>query len=122
MPRATESQKAERLNRARYCPLWRPYLRLLPLPFFRHPRLQPFLDQANEAPVRNSMLDKLLQPFVRHVVEGHHDTLPIISTFPNASPSRVRTTPSTDNLWRSCAKSACPPACSSCSFCPTAAS
>ena len=29
-------------------------------------------------------LDQLYQPFMLDVVEGHHDTLPIISTFPNA--------------------------------------
>jgi hypothetical protein len=30
------------------------------------------------------MLDELDCPFVRQIVEGNHDTLPIISTSPNA--------------------------------------
>jgi hypothetical protein len=37
----------------------RPYLRLRPYPCFRHSRLQPFLDEADKAPVRDAMLDKL---------------------------------------------------------------
>ena len=45
-----------------YSPLWRSYLRLRPFPFFRHSRLQPFLDQTYDAPVRDPMLDKLHQP------------------------------------------------------------
>src|ERR1019366_2324089 len=52
-----------------YRPLRRSYLGLLPFPLFRHSRLQPFPDQAKDAPVRDTMLDKLLQPFVRNIIE-----------------------------------------------------
>jgi site-specific DNA recombinase len=51
------------------CPLWRSLLRFLPFPFFRHPCFEPFLDQSHDAPVRDPMLDKLYQPFVRQIVE-----------------------------------------------------
>jgi len=74
---------------SRHCPLRRSYLRLLPLPFFRHSCLQPFLDQVQDAPVRDPMLDKLHQPFVRHMVEGPHDTLPTFRTFRSGSSLRA---------------------------------
>jgi hypothetical protein len=47
--------------------------------------LQPFLDELHDASVRNPMLDELHQPFVGKTIEGSHDTLPIISTFPSGS-------------------------------------
>jgi hypothetical protein len=68
------------------------------------------------------VLNKFHRPLVIHLIEGHHDTLPIISTFPNASPSRVRIIPSKDNLWKSFVKPACLAAYSSCSSCRTVAS
>src|SRR5260370_30161476 len=58
-----------RQQRRCYGPLWRPHLGLRPFPFFRHPRFQPFLDQPEDAPVRDPMLDELFQPFVRYVIE-----------------------------------------------------
>src|SRR5438128_3751432 len=66
-----------------HCPLWRSYRRLQPLPFFRHPRLQPFLHPTDEAPVRYPLLDELHHPFVVDVVQGNHHTLPTLSTSPN---------------------------------------
>ena len=67
-----------------YRPLRGPYLRFRPLPFLGHPRPQPFLDQAQHPSVGDAVLDKLDQPFVRQIIEGTHDTLPITSTSPNA--------------------------------------
>ena len=52
-----------------HCPLRGPYLGLRPLPFLRHPRPQPFLDQAQYPSVGDAVLDKLDQPFVRQIVE-----------------------------------------------------
>src|SRR5207302_2023040 len=72
---------------------WRAMVKPLPLvaslpssPTTRRPRLlrfQPFLDQAMDALVGDSVLDETHRPFVTPVVEGHHDTLPIISTSRN---------------------------------------
>src|ERR1700722_15617362 len=39
-----------------------PYLTLHPLALFQHACLDPFLDQAHDAPVGYAMLDKLHQP------------------------------------------------------------
>jgi len=66
-----------------HCSLWRPYLRLRPLAVLAYSRFQPFLDQAMDALVGDSVLDETHRPFVTPVVEGHHDTLPIISTSRN---------------------------------------
>src|SRR5271169_5460361 len=45
-------------------PLRTPLLRLGPLPLLHHPRLQPFLDQAGDAPVSDPMFHKLDQPIM----------------------------------------------------------
>ena len=37
--------------------LWRPFQRIQPLALFQHPRLQPFLDQANDPLVAYSVLE-----------------------------------------------------------------
>src|ERR1035441_5522958 len=50
-------------------PLRSPHLRLRPFAVFAHSRLQPFLDQAQDPLVCDSVLDKLEQPFVPHLVE-----------------------------------------------------
>jgi len=63
----------------------RSYLTLYSLALFQHARLEPFLDQAHDAPVSYSVLDKLHQPSVVESVEGLYDTLPIIRTFPRKS-------------------------------------
>jgi hypothetical protein len=42
----------------------RPYFTLHPLTLFQHARLEPFLDQAHDAPVGYAVLDKLHQPSV----------------------------------------------------------
>src|SRR5579863_2319057 len=82
-----------RQQRRNYCPLRRPYLRLRPFPFFRHSRLQPFLDQANDAPVRDPMLEKLHQPFVRNIIEKSTNVQiehPVHSPPPQSHPERVQ--------------------------------
>jgi hypothetical protein len=80
------------------------------------------LDQPEYPGFGHSVLEKPQQPFVVQVVEGNHDTLPIISTSRNASPSRGRITRLKGNLWKSCGKRECPPAYSSFSFYRTAVS
>jgi hypothetical protein len=37
---------------------------LYPLPFLQHARLEPFVDQAHDAPIGYAMLDKFHQPSV----------------------------------------------------------
>ena len=59
---------------------------------------------------------------MRQMIEGAYDTLPIISTSPNASLSRVRIIPLKASRWRSSDRCACALACSSCSSCQTAVS
>ncbi len=59
------------------------------LPILHHAGVQPFLDEPHDAPICDSMLDELHQPFVRNRIEGKHDTLPIISTFRSELPSSV---------------------------------
>src|SRR5437762_1724280 len=44
------------------------------------PRLQPFLDQAQDPAIGYAVLNKLHRPFVTHIVKGNRDTLPITST------------------------------------------
>jgi len=39
-----------------------PYLTLHPFAFFQHASLEPFLDQAHDAPIGYAVLDKLPQP------------------------------------------------------------
>src|ERR1035437_2468080 len=53
-----------------YCPLRCPYRRLRPLAVLAYPRFQPFLDQAVNSLVGDSVLDETHRPFVTHVVEG----------------------------------------------------
>jgi site-specific DNA recombinase len=50
-------------------PLRSPELRLRPVAFLRHSRLQPFLDQAKNAMVGHAVLDELHRPFVAHLVK-----------------------------------------------------
>jgi len=103
-------------------PLRRSHRRLRPLAVLAHPGPQPLADQPEQAFVGHPVFQKSLHPFVAHMVKGTHDTLPTISTFRNASSSRVLITRSKDSLWRSFGKPACQTACSSCSFYPTAVS
>jgi hypothetical protein len=62
--------------------LRRPFLHAYSFSILQHARVQPFLDEPHNAPVRDAMLDELHKPFVRNRIEGSHYTLPIISTFP----------------------------------------
>src|SRR5258708_39496957 len=52
-----------------HCSLWRPYLRLRPFAVLAYSRFQPFLDQAMNSLVGDSVLDETHRPFVTHVVE-----------------------------------------------------
>jgi hypothetical protein len=47
-------------------------------------RFQPTLDVKYHPPVFRVFLYRPHHQIVIEIVEGHHDTLPIISTFPNA--------------------------------------
>jgi hypothetical protein len=71
-----------------------------PLCIFDHSRFEPFTDQSNDPLIGDPVFEKPEHPRVIDFVEGHHDTLPIISTSPNASSSRVRITHSKGSLWR----------------------
>ena len=50
-------------------PLWRPLLTPCPLPVLQHPGVEPFVDQAQEAPVCDPVLDELHQPTVVDGIE-----------------------------------------------------
>ena len=50
------------------------------LPVLKHARVQPLLDVAHDALVRDPVLDEFNQPFVNYGVEGNYDTIPIINT------------------------------------------
>src|SRR5207245_10486168 len=81
------------------------YLTLHSLALFQHARLEPFLDQAHDAPVGYAMLDKLYQPsLIESVVK-----LPDVGIEHPVHPSRsalnrqraqclVRTTPWSDSV------------------------
>src|SRR5260370_15995100 len=56
-------------NGETHCSLWRPYLRLRPFAVLAYSRFQPFLDQAMNSLVGDSVLDETHRPFVTHVVE-----------------------------------------------------
>src|SRR5216683_870193 len=56
-------------SRSNHCPLRCSYLTLRPLAVFRYPRLQPFLDQAQNPAIGYAVLDKLHHPFVTHIVK-----------------------------------------------------
>ena len=56
---------------------------LRPLAVFRYSSFQPFLDQPKNTVVGDSMRHKLHGPFVTHVIEGNHHTLPTVGTFQN---------------------------------------
>ena len=56
-------------DRRNHRPLRSPFLRLGPLTLLHHPRLQPFLDQADDPLVSDPMFDKLDQPIVLEFVE-----------------------------------------------------
>src|SRR5665647_2004983 len=73
-------------------PLWCPYRRLRPLAVFAYPRFQPFLDQAVNSLVGDSVLDETHRPFVTHVVkESPH---PRSSSLPSVrSPRSARPMP-----------------------------
>src|SRR6202795_449529 len=49
--------------------LGRPFFRACSSPILQHARVEPFLDQPHDAPVRNPVLDELHQPFVRKRIE-----------------------------------------------------
>src|ERR1035437_1648060 len=75
-----------------YCPLRCPYRRLRPLAVLAYPRFQPFLDQAVNSLVGDSVLDETHRPFVTHVVEGAPN--PRSSSLPSVrSPRSTRPTP-----------------------------
>ena len=74
--------------------LGRPFFRACSSPILQHARVEPFLDQSHDAPVRNPVLDELHQPFVRKRIEGTYDTLLIISTSPRRSPLSAFAIPS----------------------------
>jgi site-specific DNA recombinase len=50
-----------------------PFLRLEPPAALHHARLQPFLDQTNDSPICDPMLDKLDHPIVPDFVEKRLD-------------------------------------------------
>src|SRR3984957_15375684 len=58
-----------RKQRRDHRPLRRTHFRLLPFAFFHHSRLQPFLNDAQNAVVGHTMLNELHRPFVAHSVE-----------------------------------------------------
>ena len=72
-------------DRRDHRPLRTTFLRLVPLSLFHDARLEPFLYQADHAPVSDPMFHKLNQPTMLDFVEGFYDTLPIIRTFPRQS-------------------------------------
>jgi hypothetical protein len=61
------------------------YLCILPFAFLHDAGIQPLLDQPKYSGVGDTVLEKLYQPASVKIVEGLYDTLPIISTFLNAS-------------------------------------
>jgi hypothetical protein len=42
-----------------------PFLHAYSFPILQHARVQPFLDEPHDAPVRDAMFDELYKPFVR---------------------------------------------------------
>jgi len=52
-------------------------------PAFHNTRLEPFLDQADDAPVADPMLQEADQPLLVDLVEGSGDRLPITAMFWN---------------------------------------
>ena len=50
-------------------------------PVLENARLQPFLDQAEDALVADTMLDEPDEPFLAHRVEGSRHRLPIAMMF-----------------------------------------
>ena len=66
-----------------YRALWRTHLRLRPFAVLGYSGLQPFLDQPKYSSVGHAMPENLHQPFVVHVVEGNHHTLPTVRTSRN---------------------------------------
>jgi len=52
-------------------------------PVFHDARLEPFLNQADDAPVADPMLQETDQPILADLVEGRHDRLPIPRISPN---------------------------------------
>ena len=46
-------------------------------PVFEDARLQPFLDQTDDALVADPMLQESDQPFLTDLIEGSGDTLPV---------------------------------------------
>jgi hypothetical protein len=50
-------------------------------PVFQNTRLQPFLDQADDALVADAMLDETDEPVLAHRVKRRHHRLPIPKTF-----------------------------------------
>ena len=107
---------------AKVSPLWSSFYARTNQPVLHHPGVQECPDEFQQPLVLDPLGDLTHQFVVIDPIEGHHDTLPIISTFPNASPSPVRIIRFKDSLSRSFDKHACRPACSSSSFCRTEAS
>jgi hypothetical protein len=69
-------------------------------PVFEDARLQPFLDQADDAPVADPMLQELDQPFLVDLVEGSIDRLPISAMFRLRQPFSADATRSRARRWR----------------------
>ena len=64
-------------SRSHHRALSRPLLTDRDDPVLQHARLQPFVDQADDARITDPMLDKADQPALADFVEGSVDTLPI---------------------------------------------
>ena len=86
-----------RQQRRSYCPL---RSTLSPSsttsPSSDHSRLQPFLDQAENAAVGDAVLDELHQPFVRQIVEKSPNVTVQNPVHPSSASSRRTTHPALD--------------------------
>ena len=69
-------------NRRNHRALRSSLLCLDPPPLLHHARFEPFLDQADDSPVSDPMLDELDHPGMIESIEGHRHTLPTLGTFP----------------------------------------
>jgi hypothetical protein len=61
----------------------------VPLTGLEHARLQPFLDQADDARITDPMFNETDHPFLVNHVERSHDRLPITKTFRSPPSSRA---------------------------------
>jgi hypothetical protein len=63
--------------------LRRTSIRVSHLAFLHNSRFQPGSDQAQDLNVSDPAFHQLYKQFVRNRVEGNHDTLPTVSSFPS---------------------------------------